>query len=396
MVTQIQVPKSKRLDLIPPYLFARIDEKKAIAIAKGVDIINMGIGDPDMPTFSPIIDAMQAAVMDPKTHDYPPYTGTLEYRKAVCKWTAQKFGIPEFDPISECLGTIGSKEAIHNIFLAYVDPGDYTLIPDPGYPVYNTGTIFAGGTPFKMPLLKENNFLPDLKAIPVEIAKKAKLMFLNYPNNPTSAIAPVEFFEEAVAFCKEYNILLCHDMAYSEINFDNYKVPSIFNVKGAEEIAIEFHSFSKSYNMTGWRAGWVLGWAPAIQALSQAKTNIDSGIFKAIQKACLTALDIEQKVLDQRNSIYDGRRKAIVKGLRSLGCDIEAPKSSMFVWAPIPSAFKSSADFCEKLLDDCGIVVSPGNAFGEYGEGYFRIAMTTDIDRVELAFSRMKEAGISF
>jgi LL-diaminopimelate aminotransferase len=247
-----------------------------------------------------------------------------------------------------------------------------------------------------MPLLKENNFLPDLKAIPAEVAKKAKLMFLNYPNNPTSAIAPVEFFEEAVAFCKEYSILLCHDMAYSEINFDNYKVPSIFNVKGAEEIAIEFHSFSKSYNMTGWRAGWVLGWAPAIQALSQAKTNIDSGIFKAIQKACLTALDIEQKVLDQRNSIYDGRRKAIVKGLRSLGCDIEAPKSSMFVWAPIPSAFKSSADFCEKLLDDCGIVVSPGNAFGEYGEGYFRIAMTTDVDRVELAFSRMKEAGISF
>lgn len=396
MVTKSKVETSKRLEKIPPYLFARLDEKKAAAIAKGLDIINMGIGDPDMPTFSPIVDTMHEAINDPKTHDYPPYTGTLEYRKAVCKWTAEKFGIQEFDPVMECVSSIGSKEAIHNIFLAYIDPGDYTLVPDPGYPVYNTGTIFAGGTPYKMPLKEENNFLPDLKAIPEDIAKKSKIMFLNYPNNPTSAIAPVEFFQEAVDFCKEHNILLCHDMAYSEITFDGYQAPSIFNAKGAEEVAIEFHSFSKSYNMTGWRAGWVLGNSAAIQALSQVKTNVDSGIFKAIQKACLTALETDQKTLDQRNSIYDARRTAIVKGLRELGAEIEAPKSSMFVWVPIPKSYSSSSEFCEKLLDECGIVVSPGNAFGDAGEGYFRMAMTTDVDRVELAFSRIKEAGIDF
>ena len=396
MVTQAKVSTSKRLELIPPYLFARLDEMKAAAIAKGVDIINMGIGDPDMATFTPIVDAMHDAINDPKTHDYPPYTGTLEYRKAVCEWTAKKFGIQEFDPVTECISTIGSKEAIHNIFLAYIDQGDYTLVPDPGYPVYNTGTIFAGGTPFKMPLKAENNFLPDLKAIPEDVAAKAKIMFLNYPNNPTSAIAPVEFFQEAVDYCKANNIILCHDMAYSEITFDGYQAPSVFNAQGAEDIAVEFHSFSKSYNMTGWRAGWVLGNATIIQALSQVKTNVDSGIFKAIQKACLVALDIDQKVLDERNEVYCARRDAIIKGLREMGAEVEAPKSSMFVWAPIPKSYDSASVFCEKLLNECGIVVSPGNAFGDSGEGYFRMALTTDVDRIELAFTRLKEAGISF
>lgn len=388
---------SKRLDLIPPYLFAKLDQKKAEAKAKGVDVINMGIGDPDKATMQPVIDEMHDAIDDASTHDYPPYTGTLEFRKACCKWTAERFGIKEFDPVSQCLSTVGSKESIHNVFLAFVDPGEYSLIPDPGYPVYNTGTIFAGGIPHKMPLLSENNFLPDLDAIPVDIRNKAKIMFLNYPNNPTSATAPVEFFQEAVDFCSKYGILLAHDMAYSEIYFDDYTSPSIFNTKNAEEIAIEFHSFSKSYNMTGWRLGWVLGNQEAIQALAQLKTNVDSGVFKAIQRAGIRGLQIPQADIEKRNKdVYEPRRKAIVEGLKSLGWDVEGPKSTMFVWAPIPRSAKSASEFCESLLDDCGIVVSPGNAFGTYGEGYFRIAMTCDVPRIQEAFKRMSDKGIKY
>jgi len=396
MTTEIKMKTAKRLELIPPYLFARIDEKKAEALAKGVDVINMGIGDPDMPTFPHIVKSMQEAVADPSTHDYPPYTGTLDYRKAAVKWVAERFGVREFDPVTECISSIGSKESIHNIFFAFVDPGDYTLIPDPGYPVYNTGTIFTGGISHRMPLLAENNFMPDLSKIPTEIAAKAKLMFLNYPNNPTSAIATLEFFQEAVDYCKKHEILLCHDMAYSEISFDGYRSPSIFNAKGAEDIAIEFHSLSKSYNMTGWRAGWVLGNKQAIKALSQVKTNVDSGIFKAIQRAGIDAFKTPQKLLDERNKIYEERRDAILEGLRSLGWTIEPPKSSMFVWAPIPQKWSSAAEFCEYILEECGIVVSPGNAFGDSGEGYFRIAMTNDLSRVREAFARMKAKGIKF
>ncbi len=388
---------SKRLDLIPPYLFARLDQKKAEAKARGVDVINMGIGDPDKATMQPVIDEMHNAIDDASTHDYPPYTGTLEFRKACCKWVAERFKVKEFDPVTECLSTVGSKESIHNIFLAVVDPGDYSLIPDPGYPVYNTGTIFAGGIPHKMALRAENKFLPDLDAIPVDIRNKAKIMFLNYPNNPTSATAPVEFFQEAVDFCSKYGILLAHDMAYSEIYFEGYTSPSIFNAKGAEEIAIEFHSFSKSYNMTGWRLGWVLGNKQAIQALSQVKTNVDSGVFKAIQRAGIRGLAIPQTDVTKRNDdVYNPRRLAIMDGLKSLGWNFDAPRSTMFVWAPIPRNETSSAAFCEKLLEDCGIVVSPGNAFGEYGEGFFRIAMTCDVPRIQEAFQRMKDKGIRF
>ncbi len=396
MNSKLIIPSASRLEQIPPYLFARIDEKKAEALAKGVDVINMGIGDPDMPTFPHIVKAMQEAVADPSTHDYPPYTGTLDYRKAAVKWVAERFAVKEFDPVTECISSIGSKESIHNIFFAFVNPGDYTLIPDPGYPVYNTGTIFAGGIPYKMPLLADRSFLPDFSKIPSEIARKAKLMFLNYPNNPTSAVATVEFFEEAVEFCKRYGILLCHDMAYSEISFDGYRSPSVFNAKGAEDIAIEFHSLSKSYNMTGWRAGWVLGQAEAIRALSQVKTNVDSGIFKAIQRAAIEAFKTSHKQLEERNHIYENRRNAIVSGLRDLGWTISAPLSSMFVWAPIASRWSSSAEFCEYLLEECGIVVSPGNAFGASGEGYFRIAMTNDVSRVNEAFARLKAKNIRF
>jgi len=388
---------SKRLDLIPPYLFARIDEKKAAAKARGVDVINMGIGDPDQPTLQAVVDEMHKAIDDSSTHDYPPYTGTLDYRKACVEWTAKRFGIKEFDPVTECLATIGSKESIHNSFLAFVDPGDYTLIPDPGYPVYNTATIFAGGIPHKMPLLAENDFLPDFDKIPVDIRNKAKMLWLNYPNNPTSATAPLGFFQEAVDFCTKYGIVLCHDQSYSEIYFDNYTSPSVFNAKGAEDIAIEFHSFSKGFNMTGWRIGWVLGNKEAIQALSQVKTNVDSGAFKAIQRAAIAGLNIPQQEITKKNEeVYAVRRNAIMSGLKELGWNFTAPKATMFVWAPIPTSFTSSAEFCEKLLDECGIVVSPGNAFGAVGEGFFRIAMTSEVPRIEEAFKRMKEKNIRF
>lgn len=388
---------SKRLDLIPPYLFARIDEKKAAAKARGVDVINMGIGDPDQPTLQAVVDEMHKAIDDSSTHDYPPYTGTLDYRKACVEWTAKRFGIKEFDPVTECLATIGSKESIHNSFLAFVDPGDYTLIPDPGYPVYNTATIFAGGIPHKMPLLAENDFLPDFDKIPVDIRNKAKMLWLNYPNNPTSATAPLGFFQEAVDFCTKYGIVLCHDQSYSEIYFDNYTSPSVFNAKGAEDIAIEFHSFSKGFNMTGWRIGWVLGNKEAIQALSQVKTNVDSGAFKAIQRAAIAGLNIPQQEITKKNEeVYAIRRNAIMSGLKELGWNFTAPKATMFVWAPIPTSFTSSAEFCEKLLDECGIVVSPGNAFGNVGEGFFRIAMTSEVSRIEEAFKRMKEKNIRF
>jgi LL-diaminopimelate aminotransferase len=388
---------SKRLDLIPPYLFARIDEKKAAAKARGVDVINMGIGDPDQPTLQAVVDEMHKAIDDSSTHDYPPYTGTLDYRKACVEWTAKRFGIKEFDPVTECLATIGSKESIHNSFLAFVDPGDYTLIPDPGYPVYNTATIFAGGIPHKMPLLAENDFLPDFDKIPVDIRNKAKMMWLNYPNNPTSATAPLGLFQEAVDFCTKYGIVLCHDQSYSEIYFDNYTSPSVFNAKGAEDIAIEFHSFSKGFNMTGWRIGWVLGNKEAIQALSQVKTNVDSGAFKAIQRAAIAGLNIPQQEITKKNEeVYAVRRNAIMSGLKELGWNFTAPKATMFVWAPIPTSYTSSAEFCEKLLDECGIVVSPGNAFGNVGEGFFRIAMTSEVPRIEEAFKRMKEKNICF
>lgn len=388
---------SKRLDLIPPYLFARIDEKKAAAKARGVDVINMGIGDPDQPTLQAVVDEMHKAIDDSSTHDYPPYTGTLDYRKACVEWTAKRFGIKEFDPVTECLATIGSKESIHNSFLAFVDPGDYTLIPDPGYPVYNTATIFAGGIPHKMPLLAENDFLPDFDKIPVDIRNKAKMLWLNYPNNPTSATAPLGFFQEAVDFCTKYGIVLCHDQSYSEIYFDNYTSPSVFNAKGAEDIAIEFHSFSKGFNMTGWRIGWVLGNKEAIQALSQVKTNVDSGAFKAIQRAAIAGLNIPQQEITKKNEeVYAVRRNAIMSGLKELGWNFTAPKATMFVWAPIPTSYTSSAEFCEKLLDECGIVVSPGNAFGNVGEGFFRIAMTSEVSRIEEAFKRMKEKKIRF
>ncbi len=389
---------AKRLDSIPPYLFAEIDKKRLAAIAKGVDIINLGIGDPDKPTPDFIVKAMHQAIDDPSTHNYPPYAGTPEFRQAAVNWFAKRFNLPAFDADLECLGTIGMKEAIHNMFLATVDAGDYALIPSPGYPVYKTSTILCGGHSHLMPLKAENNFLIDLDAIPEDIAKKAKILFLNYPNNPTGAFATKEFFEKVIAFGKKYNILICHDNAYSENSFDENNLPlSIFSIPGAKDIAIEFFSMSKGYNMTGWRAGFAVGNADAIKALSTVKTNIDSGVFKAIQKASVVGLNSDQSHLKAMRELYAERAKVAEAGLKSLGWQIDKPsQGTLYIWQPIPLKYKSSIEFATDMLDKAGIVVPPGIGYGEYGEGYFRIALSASKEKIQEAIKRMKEHGLTY
>lgn len=386
---------AKRLEKIPPYLFAEIDRKRDELVAKGVDIINMGVGDPDKPTPAHIVQAMQEAIADSSTHNYPPYQGTKDYRQAVVAWMERRFGVKDLNPDTEVVSSIGSKESIHNTFLAFVEPGDYTLISDPGYPVYRTSTIFAGGEPYPMALTAENRFLPDLSAIPEEVATKAKLMWINYPNNPTGAIATLADFEKLVAYCKKYDILLCHDHAYSEMAYDGYKPPSVLEVEGAKDIAIEFHSLSKSYNMTGWRVGFVVGNATGIKGLGQVKTNVDSGVFKAIQRAAIAAYSTTEAELQAVMSVYQKRRDIIVKGLQSLGWPIEPPKATLYVWAPVPKGY-TSTEFVSLLLEKCGIIVPPGNGYGAAGEGFFRIALTVADERMYEAIERMKEAGIRY
>lgn len=387
---------AKRLDRIPPYLFAEINRKQNELVTKGVDIINMGVGDPDKPTPAHIVQVMHEAIDDASNHNYPPYQGTQEFREAVAKWMEQRFGVTGLNPNTEIVSSVGSKEAIHNTFLAFVEAGDYTLIPDPGYPVYQTSTIFAGGESFTMPLKAENNFLPDLSVIPEEVARKAKLLWINYPNNPTGAIATTEFFTELVAFCKEYNILLCHDNAYSEIAYDGYKPPSILQIPGAKDIAIEFHSLSKSYNMAGWRIGFVVGNAIGIKGLTQVKSNIDSGVFKAIQACAIAAYSSTNEAKHQAAmSVYQDRRDIIIQGLQSLGWPIQPPKASLYIWVPIPPGY-SSAEFVTLLLDKCGIIVAPGNGYGAGGEGFFRIALTITDERLRAGIQRLKDAGIRY
>lgn len=386
---------AKRLDKIPPYLFAEINRKRDELVAAGVDVINMAVGDPDQPTPDHILQAMHAAIEDASNHNYPPYQGMPAFREAAVEWMERRFGVKGLDPKTEVISTIGSKEAIHNTFLAFVETGDYVLIPDPGYPVYRTATIFAGGEPFTMPLKAENKFLPNLNAIPEAVAQKAKLLWINYPNNPTGGVASWEFLEELVDFCRRYAILLCHDHAYSEMAYDGYQPPSILQIPGAKDVAIEFHSLSKSYNMTGWRIGFVVGGADAIQAVSQVKTNVDSGVFKAIQQAAIAAYNTDAADLQSLMSVYQNRRDIVVNGLRSLGWSIEPPKATLYVWVAVPSRY-SSQEFANLLLDKCGILVAPGNGYGAFGEGYIRIALTIADDRLKAAIQRMADAGIRY
>ncbi len=385
---------SERLEKIPPYLFAEIDRKIAEARAKGFDIISLGIGDPDTPTLQPVVDEMHKAIDDPKNHDYPPYNGTKQFRDGAAAWMKKRFGV-ELDPDTEILANIGSKEAIAHVFFAYVDKGDYTLVPDPGYPVYHNATIFAGGTPYAMPLLEENGFLPDFDKIPEDIAKKSKIMFLNYPNNPTGAVADLDFWKKAVDFCKKYDILLCSDMAYSEMTYDGYKAPSVLEVEGGKDVAIEFYSHSKSYNMTGWRVGFVCGNKDAVKALGTIKNNIDSGTFKAIQQAATAAFTIDQAYIDKLNGMYQERRDVMEKGLKELGWNIKPTKATFYIWIPTPNG-KSSEEFATELLEKAHVVVPPGIGYGKCGEGYIRIALTKDTDTLKKALQRFKAAGIRY
>lgn len=383
-----------RLDRIPPYLFAEIDRKKQALIDQGIEVINFGIGDPDRPTPAHVVQAMHQAIDDSSTHNYPPYQGTKDYRVSAAEWMQRRFGV-SVDPDTEIVSSIGSKEAIHNIYLAFVEAGDTVLVPDPAYPVYRTSSIFMGADYYRMPLLRENGFLPNLTQIPEGIARKAKLLWINYPNNPTGALATMEFFEQVVAFGKKYEILICHDNAYSEMAYDGYKPPSILQVPGAKEIAVEFFSCSKSYNMTGWRVGFVTGNSIGIKGLSQVKTNIDSGVFKAIQRAATAGFSTSESDLQELMSVYQDRRDVIVAGLQQLGWPLEPPKATLYIWAQVPQGF-TSAEFCTLLLEKCGIVVTPGNGYGEAGEGFFRIALTVPQEKIVLALERMQQHGIHY
>ncbi|MDI3539374.1 MAG: LL-diaminopimelate aminotransferase [Methanolobus sp.] len=380
---------SDRINRLPPYLFAAIDEAKAKIIAKGVDVIDLGVGDPDQPTPAHIVESMCQAVRDPSTHQYPSYTGLLEFRKAAAQWCKQTRGL-DIDPVSETLTLIGSKEGVAHVPLAFINPGDVVLCPDPGYPVYKIGTQFAGGKEHIMPLLEENGFLPDLEAIPKDTLGKAKLMFINYPNNPTSATADLKFFEEVVQFAREHNIVVVHDNAYSEMVYDGYQSPSFLSVDGAMDIGLELYSMSKTYNMTGWRLGFAVGNKDLITGFGKVKSNIDSGAFDAIQRAGITALTSSQQCVADMNKIYTERRNVLLKGLRELGLDVKPPKATFYVWAPVPEGYDSMG-FSKLLLENAGIVATPGVGFGQYGEGYIRFALTQTVPRMNEAVERMSK-----
>jgi LL-diaminopimelate aminotransferase len=380
-----------RIKTLPPYLFAAIDEMKQKAIARGVDIINLGIGDPDLPTPAPIIQRMQQAVADPKHHQYPSYEGMLAFRQAVADWYRRRFKV-SLDPASEVLALIGSKEGIGHVPLAFVDPGDVVLVPSPGYPVYPVGTSFAGGVSHAMPLRKQNGFLPDLKAIPTDVARRAKLMWINSPNNPTSVVADKEFFKRVVAFAQEHQIIVCHDAAYSEIYFDGRRPASFLEVDGAKDVGIEFHSLSKTFNMTGWRIGFAVGHKQILAGLGKVKSNLDSGVFQAVQEAGITALNADEQLTLGLRQTYQERRDLLIPGLQKLGLEVEMTRAAFYVWVTVPKGY-TSASFTGHLLEKAGIVTTPGNGFGEPGEGYIRMTLTTPKERLAEAVERIKKAG---
>lgn len=380
--------RADRLGQLPPYLFVEIDRKKKEAIAAGKDVINLGIGDPDSPTPDFIVERMAKEIRQSDNHRYPNGGGHPDFLDACVGYVDRRFGV-EINRTSEITAVIGSKEAIGHLPLAVVNPGEVVLIPDPGYPVYTSATIFAGAVPYLMPLRADNNWLPDFDAIPADVADKAKLMFLNYPNNPTGAVADVAFFEKAVAFAKKHNILIAHDAAYSEVFFE-VNPPSILQVNGAADCAVEFHSLSKSFNMTGWRIGFAIGNATAIAALKSVKDNVDSGQFNAVQLTAAEAIsNFDHVSVRAMIDLYRERRDIVVAALTECAVTVEKPKASFYVWAKCPIGY-TSMDFVAMVLEQVGVVMIPGNGFGTCGEGYFRIALTVDADRMREAMERIK------
>jgi LL-diaminopimelate aminotransferase len=384
---------SDRLSLIPPYLFAELERKIAAKKAEGVDVISLGIGDPDRPTPPLIVEAMQEAVTEPQTHQYPSNKGRADFREALSDFYARRFDVT-IDPATEVIPAIGAKEAIFNLNLAFLDPGDVALASDPGYPVYTGGPLLVGAEPVVMPLVPELGFVPDLDAIDADTARRAKLMYLNYPNNPTGAVVPEGFFARAIELAREHNILIVHDNAYSETTYDGYRAPSFLATPGAKDVGIEVFSLSKGYNMTGWRCAAVLGNAEVVDHYWRLKTNIDSGLFEAVQLAGIAALspDGDAEVASM-NELYRRRRDLVCDALAKAGVHVTKPKGTIYVWAPIPEGFADSAAYCEHVLEQAAVVVSPGGAYGPSGEGWFRISLTTPDDRLIEAVERLATLG---
>ncbi len=378
---------SERMRRLPPYHFAEAAARIAAKRASGVDVINLAMGDPDLPTPDPVIERLCATAHDPVNQRYPEYLGMVELRQAIARWFLARFKM-SLDPEREVLPLIGSKEGLAHLALALLDPGDLALVPDPCYPVYGAGSVLAGAGNYYAPLLAKRGFLPDLEAIPADVARRAKLLWLNYPNNPTGAIATAEFFHQAVRFARQYDVLLVHDMAYADVCFDGYRPISLLEIPGAKDVAVEFHSFSKSYNMAGFRLGMLVGNAEVVQALGQLKTNIDTGIFRPLQYAAIEALSLPPEWLAQRNLIYQRRRDLLVAALQKLGLQVEPPKASLYLWPAVPPGH-TSQEFAFALLDRVGVFVTPGTNFGPGGEGYVRISLTVPDDRLEEAIARL-------
>ena len=382
---------AKRVEELPPYLFAQISKVIAAKKARGIDVVTFGIGDPDLPTPPHILAALHRAADDPANHRYPESEGLPELRGAIARWYERRFEVA-FDPAREALALIGSKEGIAHMALTLIDPGDVALVTDPGYPVYEIGTMFAGGVAVKLPLRRESGWLPDLDAIPEDLAARARVLWLNYPNNPTAAVADLAFFEKAVAWAKEYDVSICHDNPYCDVAFDGYRPLSIFQAPGARDVAIEFNSFSKIYNMTGWRIGMAVGNAELVDALMRVKSNIDSGIPQAIQEMAIEAVDGPQDVIADHNAIYQRRRDRIVETLRAIGLEVDPPKASLYVWAKLPEGV-TSGDFAARLIEECAVVVTPGRGYGVNGEGYVRLSVTIADDRMEEGLRRLRDWG---
>ncbi|HMO01093.1 MAG TPA: LL-diaminopimelate aminotransferase, partial [Miltoncostaeaceae bacterium] len=378
---------------LPPYLFAQIEQKIAAKKAAGVDVISLGIGDPDTPTPPFVVEAMQRAAADPGTHQYPSNRGRDSFRQAIAGFYGSRFNV-DLDPATMIIPAMGAKEAVANVNLAFLDPGDVALASDPGYPVYTTGPLLAGAEPVPMPLLPELGFQPDLEAIPADVAARAKVMFLNYPNNPTGGVVEDDFFDRAVAFARANDIIVIHDNAYSEITYDGYRAPSFLETPGAMDVGIEIFSLSKTYNMTGWRAGAVVGNSDLVAAYWQLKTNIDSGMFEALQEAAVAALVSDQESVREMCAIYQRRRDVLVAALRRIGLDVDPPKGAIYVWARVPEGH-TSASFTEQVLEDAAVVISPGAAYGPSGEGFVRMSLTVPDERLVEAADRIAALSAS-
>ena len=386
------INKARRIKELPPYLFAEIDRRKREALGRGVDLIDLGIGDPDIPTPTPIVEKLLEGASKPVNHRYPNSSGMLEFREAVTGWYKSRFNV-KLDPAKEVVSLIGSKEGIGNMAVAFVDPGDLVLVASPCYPVYHIGTAFNGGKNFFLPLKREHHFLPDLDSIPSAVAKQAKLLWINYPNNPTAAVADVDFYRRVVDFANKNNVIVCHDAAYTEMGYDGYRPMSFLEVDGAREVGIEFHSLSKTFNMTGWRIGMAVGNPEIVGGLAQAKSNLDSGIFQAIQEAGIEALRLGDQIIEPSRKIYQERRDILVDGLRAVGLECDKPRATFYVWVTCPKGI-SSADFTTKLLEEAGVVTTPGNGFGDAGEGYVRFTVCVDKERLREVAERIRKVKL--